>query len=55
MAEKYGTAYVETFTELLKKNEIQVIDICAPSAFHAELAIACARAENMSWWKNPWH
>jgi len=43
-AAQYGTAYVETFPELLRKDEVQVIDICAPSAFHAELAKASAQA-----------
>ena len=47
LAKQYGVAYAETFSELLKRDDIQVVDICAPSAFHAELAKAAARAGNM--------
>jgi len=39
---KYGTAWVERFEDLLKEDDIHVISICAPSAFHAELALAAA-------------
>ncbi|MGI6685266.1 MAG: Gfo/Idh/MocA family protein [Bacillota bacterium] len=43
-SERFNLPYAETFSQLLKRDDLQVIDICAPSAFHAELAKASARA-----------
>lgn len=43
-AEKFGVAYTDTFYQLLKKEDIQVVDICSPGAFHADLAKEAARA-----------
>ena len=44
-AEKYGWESYETdWHEMIKRNDIDLIDICAPGGQHKEIAIAAAKA-----------
>ena len=45
LAEEYNVPYVYTsYEEMLKRDDIDVVNVCVPSGLHAEVAIAAARA-----------
>lgn len=45
LAEKYGSGDVYTsYEEMLKRDDIDVVNVCVPSGLHAEIAIAAAKA-----------
>lgn len=47
-AKKWGYESVETdWHRLIERNDIDLVDICAPNNFHAEIAIAAAKAGKM--------
>jgi predicted dehydrogenase len=47
-AKKWGYESVETdWRRLIERNDIDLVDICVPNNFHAEIAIAAARAGKM--------
>ncbi|MCX8089631.1 MAG: Gfo/Idh/MocA family oxidoreductase [Verrucomicrobiae bacterium] len=47
-AKKWGYESVETdWRRIIERNDIDLVDICAPNNFHAEIAIAAAKAGKM--------
>jgi len=43
-AEEFGCVWVRDFEDVLTRNDVDVVHICTPSAMHAEMGIAAARA-----------
>ncbi|WP_146524870.1 Gfo/Idh/MocA family protein [Novipirellula artificiosorum] len=47
-ADQWGYESVETdWREMIKRDDIDIVDICTPNHLHAEMAIACAEAGKM--------
>jgi len=44
LAEKYGAEWVADFREVMKRPDIQVVNVCLPTALHLEIATAAAEA-----------
>ncbi len=44
LAEKYGAEWLTDFREVMKRPDIQVVNICLPTALHLEVATAAAEA-----------
>jgi predicted dehydrogenase len=43
-AEKFGASYYPNLQELLKKEEVDCVDICTPTYVHADMAVEAAEA-----------
>jgi UDP-N-acetyl-2-amino-2-deoxyglucuronate dehydrogenase len=44
LAEQYDVVAYTDYNEMLKRDDIDIVNICTPSGMHAENAIACAKA-----------
>ena len=44
LAERYGADWVADYRAVMKRDDIQVVDVCLPTALHLEVASAAAEA-----------
>ena len=53
-AQRWGYAHVETdWRSVVRRDDIDVVDICVPNHLHAEIAAAAAAAGKMIWCEKP--
>ena len=54
-AARYGWAESATdWRSVLERDDIDIVDICAPGWMHAEIAVAALEAGSTCWWRSRW-